>query len=118
MTSSNDSSTKLEIKQDRVQRVRTPPSGDKKEPTRVRTPPSGDKKEPTRMRTPPSGDKKEPTALAAGNLSSKLLRGGDVDFREQSWFLGMITRQESEMLLLNNGRQGDFLIRESTNRVC
>ena len=31
--------------------------------------------------------------------------------------MGMVSRQESEMLLLHNGRQGDFLIRESTNRV-
>ena len=105
-----------------MQRVRTPPSGDnKKEPTRLRTPPSAvNKKEPTRVHTPPSADnRKEPTRVRTppSGDNKKLLRGDDVDFRTQPWFLGMITRQESEMLLLNNGRQCDFLIRESTNRV-
>ena len=42
--------------------------------------------------------------------------GGD-DFRQEPWYLGMISRSESEALLLQNGDPADFLIRESTNRV-
>ena len=43
--------------------------------------------------------------------------GKGKDHRKQPWYLGLITRQNSEMLLLANGRSGDFLIRNSTVRV-
>ena len=42
---------------------------------------------------------------------------GGEDFKQEPWFLGMISRSKSEALLLQNGNPADFLIRESTNRV-
>ncbi len=46
---------------------------------------------------------------------SRAASSGDVT--AQPWYVGHVTRHNAETLLTTNGRQGDFLIRESTNKV-
>ena len=48
----------------------------------------------------------------------KAIKQAESLYENKAWFVGKMGRQESEDLLLSVGQQCDFLIRESTNRVC